>query len=68
MKVGQSFSARICIDATKGGMKVSDIGKDTMLQIVKVVKNRFQGLEEKDIGIIELCVGQKNIIGNVSNL
>ncbi len=68
MKVGQPFCVRICIDATKGGMKISDIGKDRMLQVVEAVKKRFQGLEEKDIGILELCNGRKNIIGNVSNL
>ncbi len=68
LKVGQPFCVRICIDATKGGMQISDIGKDTMLQVVEAVKKKFQGLEEKDIGIIELYDGSKNIIGGVSNL
>jgi len=68
LKIGQPFGVRLCIDADKGGVTTSEIGKPNIIRIVDLLKSRFSGLEERDVGIIEFDKGKKNIIGKISNL
>jgi len=68
LKVGQPFGVQIFIDATKGDVRVSELGREGLREIVETVKGRFSGLEERDIYILELDGGKKNIIGRASNL
>lgn len=68
LKVGQPFAVQIFIDATKGGVRVSDLGSTGLKEIVEAVKEMFSGLEDRDIYLIELDGDKKNIIGRASNL
>lgn len=67
LKAGQPFGVQIFIDIT-GGMRASDLGKEGLKEIINAVKEKFNGLEEKDIYILELDGSKKNIIGRASNL
>lgn len=68
LRTGQPFKARIYIDVTKAGIKTNILGKENLLEIATAIKKRFQGLEDRDIGIIELYEGRKNVIGCISTL
>jgi len=67
-KIGQPFKAIIYIDVSKTGIKANELGKESLKEIATAIKNRFQGLEDRDIGIIELYEERKNIIGCISSL
>lgn len=68
LRVGQPFGARIFIDISKGGVKARELGREGLLEVVKAIKEKFESLEEKDIYLIELDAGQKNILGRASAL
>lgn len=68
LKLGQPYGVQVFIDATKSGVKVRELGNIGLKEIIDALKGTFKELEEKDIYILELEGGKKNIIGRASNL
>lgn len=68
LKAGQPFGVQVFIDISKGGVKATDIGTQGLLQIVNALKQKLEGLEDRDIFIIELEAGRKRPIGRGGNI
>ena len=68
LKLGQPFGVQIFIDVNKGGVDASELGRETLLEIVNVLKTKFKGLEERDIYILELYGEKRNIIGRATDI
>jgi len=62
LKAGQPFGVQVFIDISKGGVKATDIGTQGLLQIVNALKQKLEGLEDRDIFILELEAGRKRPI------
>lgn len=67
LKAGQPFSMQVFID-TASGIRTADLGAKGLKEIVEALKEKFSGLEERNIYILEFDAGKKNIIGRASNL
>jgi hypothetical protein len=68
LKVGQPFGVRLIINA-KEGVPTSTLGRDGVLALVEALKERFKGLEERDVFILELLPnGKKRILGRGHSL
>ena len=53
LKAGQPFGVQLFIDAQKG-CSVKELGASTLVEIIREVKKRFTGLEDRDIYVLEL--------------
>lgn len=62
LKAGQPFGVQVFIDVSKGGVKSAEIGAQGLLEIVNALKKKLEGLEERDIFILELEAGRKRPI------
>lgn len=67
MKIGQPFGVQIFIDTTSG-TRAREIGITGLKEIIKVVIDKFSGLEERDIYLLEVGDGRKNALSRASNL
>ncbi len=68
LKAGKPFGVQVFIDAVGGGVGVKELGEDRLQIIVKEIVRKFEGLEERDIHIIELAQAGKKVIGRASEL
>lgn len=66
--VGQPFGTQIFIDVKGTGVTADELGKNSLLEIVAVMKEKFKGLEERDIYMLELGDAGKKIIYRASEL
>jgi len=66
LTVGQPYGVQVFIDAIKGKASVEKLGKDGLYQVVVTLKERFKGLEERDIFIPGIGNKGKTIIGRGS--
>lgn len=66
LKIGQPFGVHVVIDATKNGVKASELGKEGLLKIINALIEKFGVLDKKDIYILELNEKGKDIIGRAS--
>jgi len=60
--VGQTFGTQIFLDVKENGVPANKPGKNSLLAIVASMKDRFDGLEERDFYILELGNAGKKII------
>ena len=67
-KVGQPHGLQVFIDATKNSVGLNELGNTGLREIIDALKETVKEFEEKDIYILELEGGKKNIIGRASNL
>jgi hypothetical protein len=67
LKAGQQYSMQLFID-TSSGVKAGTLGPEGLKEIVKAVKEKFAGLEDKDVFILELDAGKKKIVKRASEL
>lgn len=68
MVAGQPFGVQLFIDAVHGPFSAKSLGKEGLRQIVLALIERFKGLEEKDIYVLELNSSGKSIVGRGSQL
>lgn len=66
LKIGQPFGVHVVIDATKNGVKASDMGKEGLLRMINALLEKFRRLEKRDIYILELNEKGKEVIGRAS--
>jgi hypothetical protein len=68
LEVGQPFCVRLMVDAVKG-IPVSKLGKKGLFALVDALKNKFVGLEDREIYVMELLPnGEKRIVGRGQDL
>ena len=67
LKAGQPFSMQVFIDASSG-ISAATLGSEDLKEIVNTLKEKFSGLEDRDIYILELDAGKKNIVKRASAL
>jgi len=65
---GQPFGVQLFIDAVHGPASAKSLGRGGLREIVLALAEHFKGLEERDIYILELHSGGKDIIGRGSQL
>jgi len=65
---GQPFGVQLFIDAVHGPSSAKSLGKEGLREVVLALMEQFEGLEERDIYILELSIGGKSIIGRGSQL
>lgn len=63
LKAGQPFGVQLFIDASKSGITAKQIGLAGLQEIVKAVKTKFVGLEDRDIYVLEVVAGNKKPLG-----
>lgn len=63
LKAGQPFGVQLFIDASKSGITAKQIGLAGLQEIVKAVKTKFVGLEDRDIYVLEVVTGNKKPLG-----
>jgi len=66
ISVGQPYGVQVVIDATKGKVNAQTLGKEGLHALVAALKEKLNGLEEKDIFILELNSQGKKIVGRGS--
>jgi hypothetical protein len=64
--VGQPFGVQVIIDALGGKASAESLGREGICQIIKALKDKFKGLEERDIFILELNSEGRKIVGRGS--
>jgi hypothetical protein len=65
---GQPYGTRIFIDAKGTQVTADKLGKSGLSEIVAAVKEKFKGLEDRDIYLLELTDAGKKIICRASEL
>ena len=65
---GQPYGTRIFIDAKGTHITSSELGKSGLSEIVAAAKEKFKGLEDRDIYLLELTDVGKKIICRASEL
>ncbi len=65
---GQPYGTRILIDAKEAHVTASELGKSGLLEVVAAAKEKFKGLEDRDIYLLELTDAGKKIICRGSEL
>ena len=63
LKAGHPFGVQLFIDASKSGFTAKQIGLAGLQEIVKAVKTKFVGLEDRDIYVLEVVTGNKKPLG-----
>ena len=63
LSVGQPFGVQLFIDASKSGVTAKQIGLAGLQEIVRAVKTKFVGLEDKDLYVLEVVAGNKKPVG-----
>jgi len=66
LAVGQPYGVQVFIDATKEKSSAQTLGKEELHDLVVKLKEKFDGLEERDIFMVELNSHAKRIIGRGS--
>ncbi len=68
LRAGQPFGVQLFIDAQKG-CSAKELGASTLIEIIREVKKRFAGLEDRDIYVLELTKdGRKKPICRGENI
>ena len=67
-KAGKPFGVKIFIDAQKCGVSAKQIGLQGLREIVEAIKERFEGLEDQDIYVLEVTAEGKKPLGKGENL
>lgn len=68
LSVGQPYGTHLYIDAKGAGVTSDKLGKKGLSEIVAAMKEKFKGLEDRDIYILELTTAGKKIVGRASEL
>ena len=68
LRVGQPFGVQLFIDIEKSGVTASSLGRKGLAEIVEALETRFNGLEERDIYILELEGDRRKIIGRAPDI
>jgi len=68
LNIGQPFGVQLFIDYAKSGVSAAELGEDGLRKILEAMKKKFEGLDDRDISILELTTGKRNIIGRGDKL
>lgn len=63
LTIDQPFGVQVFIDTVNSQINEKNFSKEGLHQIVVTLKDRFKGLEERDIFILELNKQGKTIVG-----
>jgi len=63
LAAGQPFGVQLFIDAVHGAASVESLGGEGLREIIHSLVERFKGLEERDVYVLEINSGGKTIIG-----
>ncbi len=63
LKIGQPFGVQLFIDSAKSGVSASELGEGGIRKILEVMRSKFEGLEDRDVSILELNIEKKKILG-----
>lgn len=68
LKPGQPFGVQFFLDRVKSGVSAVELGEEGIRKILEAIKNKFEGLKDQEITVLELCAGKKNILGRGDRL
>ena len=68
LSVGQPYGTQLFIDTKESGVTTDKLGKKGLAEIVFAMKEKFKGLEDRDIYILELTDTGKKIVCRASGL
>ncbi|MCJ7632292.1 hypothetical protein MUP77_07855 [Candidatus Bathyarchaeota archaeon] len=63
LHIGDAFKGTLFIEKGEGEVKTADLA-----ELVKAIKKKFKGLKDRDIYIVQLKDGEKNVLGRASNI
>ena len=64
LRIGDPYKGTITVK----NREIVDPKREELQEITKAVKRKFKGLKNRDLYVVEIKEGRKNLIGRVSNL
>ncbi len=68
LSVGKPYGTRVFIDTKGSHVTAAQLGKERLSEIADAAKSKFDGLEDRDIFLLEITDGGKKIISRASEL